>query len=64
MSRLEAERASIMADIEAGRRLQKERNAPAFISQNIHDLEKKLRETDQHTQAKHQKLKVNSWGDA
>lgn len=48
-----------MAEIEAGKRLQKERNAPSFISKNIQDLERKLKDTNELAQAKHSKLKVS-----
>lgn len=47
-----------MADIEAGKKLQKERNAPSFISKNIQDLERKLKDTNELALAKHSKLKV------
>ena len=59
MSRIDSERAAIMSDIEAGKRLQKERNAPSFIAKNIQDLERKLKDTNELAAAKHSKLKVS-----
>ena len=59
MSKIEKEKAGIMADIEAGRKLQKDKNAPSFIAQNIHDLENKFKNTNDLAQAKHTKLKVS-----
>lgn len=59
MGRLDTERAAIMADIEAGKRLQKERNAPSFIAKHIQDLERKLKDTNELAKAKHSKLKVS-----
>lgn len=58
MGRLEQEKGSIMADIEAGKRLQKDRNAPSFIAKNIQDLERKLKDTNDLAKAKHSQLKV------
>ena len=58
MARLDKERDGIMKELEEGKRLQKERNAPAFIKQKMADLERKLRDTDQLAEAKHTKLKV------
>ena len=47
-----------MADIEAGKKLQKDKNAPSFIAKNIQELEHKLKDTNDLAQAKHTKLKV------
>ena len=58
MSKIESEKSGIMAEIEAGKKLQKDRNAPSFISQNIQELENKLKNTNDLAQAKHTKLKV------
>ena len=58
MSKLDNERAGIMADIEAGKKLQKDKNAPSFIAKNIQELEHKLKDTNDLAQAKHTKLKV------
>ena len=59
MSKIENEKAGIMADIKAGKKLQKDRNAPSFIAQNINELENKLKNTNDLAQAKHTKLKVS-----
>ncbi|XP_025103982.1 nesprin-1-like isoform X4 [Pomacea canaliculata] len=63
ITRLESEKANIQADIETGKRLQKDRSAPAFISQTVADLDRKWRDTNQLAQAKHTKLKqkVKDW---
>nr|KAG5692778.1 hypothetical protein BaRGS_009394 [Batillaria attramentaria] len=63
LTKLDSEKATIQADIEAGKRLQKDRNAPAFISQTVADLDRKWRDTNQLAQAKHTKLKrkVKDW---
>ena len=58
MSKLESEKANIMAEIEAGKKLQKDRNAPSFIAKNIQELERKLKDTNDLAEAKHTKLKV------
>ena len=58
MGKLDSERANIMADIEAGKKLQKDKNAPKFIAQNIQELERKLKDTNDLAEAKHTKLKV------
>ena len=58
LTKLESEKANVQKDIEQGKRLQQDRNAPGFISQTISDLDKKWRDTNQLAQAKHSKLKV------
>ena len=58
LNKLEAEKASIQAEIDAGKRLQRERNAPAFIAQTIAELERKWKDTNELAKAKHEKLKV------
>ena len=62
MGKLDSERANIMADIEAGKKLQKDKNAPKFIAQNIQELERKLKDTNDLAEAKHTKLKVRFIG--
>lgn len=58
MRKLESEKHNIQADIDAGRRLQKEKNAPTFVSQQVEDLDRKWRDTNEKAKAKHEKLKV------
>ena len=58
LTKLESEKANVQADIEQGKRLQQDRNAPAFISQTVSDLDRKWRDTTQLAEAKHTKLKV------
>lgn len=58
ITKLESEKANIQADIEAGKRLQKDQNAPSFISQTVSDLDRKWQDTNHLAQAKHNKLKV------
>lgn len=60
LTKLDSEKANVQADIEQGKRLQQDRNAPAFISQTVADLDRKWRDTTQLAQAKHAKLKVRS----
>ncbi|CAL1544282.1 unnamed protein product [Lymnaea stagnalis] len=63
LGKLEAEKANIQAEIEAGRRLQKDKNAPAFIQQTIAELDRKWKDTNDLAKAKHEKLKgqVKDW---
>ncbi|XP_076442566.1 muscle-specific protein 300 kDa-like isoform X3 [Babylonia areolata] len=63
LTKLESEKANVQKDIEQGKRLQQDRNAPAFISQTVADLDRKWRDTNQLAQAKHNKLKqkVKDW---
>ncbi|XP_076463750.1 muscle-specific protein 300 kDa-like isoform X7 [Babylonia areolata] len=63
LTKLESEKGSIQKDIEQGKRLAQERNAPAFISQTTADLERKWKDTNELAQAKHAKLKekVKDW---
>ncbi|KAL3874933.1 hypothetical protein ACJMK2_037885 [Sinanodonta woodiana] len=63
MDKLEAEKANILVEIEAGRRLQQDKNAPKFIVKSLQDMERKLKDTDQLAAAKHTKLKqkVQEW---
>jgi len=60
MMKLESERPNIQADIEAGKRLQKERNAPTFVGKKVDDLDRKWKDTNELAKAKHTKLKVGS----
>ncbi|KAH9507324.1 hypothetical protein Btru_056910, partial [Bulinus truncatus] len=63
LSKLEAEKANIQAEIEAGRRLQNDKNAPAFIQQSVAELDRKWKDTNELAKAKHEKLKkqVKDW---
>uniref|UniRef100_A0A2C9KCB0 Calponin-homology (CH) domain-containing protein n=1 Tax=Biomphalaria glabrata TaxID=6526 RepID=A0A2C9KCB0_BIOGL len=63
LTKLEAEKANIQAEIEAGKRLQNDRNAPAFIQQSVVELDRKWRDTNELAKAKHEKLKqqVKDW---
>ncbi|KAL8590280.1 hypothetical protein ACOMHN_006396 [Nucella lapillus] len=63
LTKLESEKANIQKDIEQGKRLEQERNAPAFITQTVAGLERKWRDTNELSQAKHVKLKekVKDW---
>ncbi|KAK3089398.1 hypothetical protein FSP39_003323 [Pinctada imbricata] len=63
MQRLESERPTIQAEIEAGRRLQRERNAPTFVSKTVDDLDRKWKDTNDLAKQKHAKLKqkVKEW---
>ena len=56
--KLESERPNIQADLEAGKRLQKEKNAPVFVAQQVSELDKKWKDTNEKAKAKHEKLKV------
>lgn len=58
MMKLESERPNIQADLEAGKRLQKEKNAPVFVAQQVSELDKKWKDTNEKAKAKHEKLKV------
>lgn len=58
LTKLDSEKANVQADIEQGKRLQQDRNAPTFISQTVSDLDRKWRDTTQLAEAKHTKLKV------
>lgn len=57
--KLESEKPNIQADLEAGKRLQKEKNAPVFVAQQVSELDKKWKDTNEKAKAKHEKLKVN-----
>lgn len=59
MMKLESEKPNIQADLEAGKRLQKEKNAPVFVAQQVSELDKKWKDTNEKAKAKHEKLKVN-----
>lgn len=59
LNRLETEKSSIQAEIEAGRHLQKDKNAPAFIHQYLAELDKKWKDTNELAKAKLEKLKVS-----
>ena len=59
LKRLESERPKIQADIQAGKRLQKDRNAPAFVSKSVEDLDRKWKDTNEKAKQKHEKLKVS-----
>ncbi|XP_035824390.1 nesprin-1 [Aplysia californica] len=63
LNKLDAEKASIQAEIEAGKRLQRDRNAPAFIEQSVSELDRKWKDTNELAKAKHEKLKqqVKDW---
>jgi hypothetical protein len=58
LMKLESEKAKVQEDIEAGKRLQQDKNAPAFIGQTVADLDRKWKDTNQLAQAKHSKIKV------
>ena len=58
LKRLESEKPKIQADIEAGKRLQKDRNAPTFVSKSVQELEGKWIDTNEKAKQKHDKLKV------
>lgn len=58
LKRLETEKPKIQADIEAGKRLQKDRNAPSFVSKSVDDLDRKWKDTNEKAAQKHEKLKV------
>ncbi|GFO48198.1 nesprin-1, partial [Plakobranchus ocellatus] len=63
LNKLEAEKANIQAEIEAGKRLQRDRNAPSFIAQSVNELDRKWKDTQELAKAKHEKLKkqVKDW---
>ncbi|KAK7104412.1 hypothetical protein V1264_019133 [Littorina saxatilis] len=63
LTKLDSEKANVQADIDQGKRLQQDRNAPAFISDTVNNLDRKWRDTNQLAQAKHSKLKqkVKDW---
>lgn len=48
----------IQADLEKGENLQRDRDAPAFVSKAINDLSTKWKDTNALAKAKHEKLKV------
>ena len=60
MQRLDSERPNIQAEIEAGKRLQRERNAPTFVAKTVDELDKKWKDTNELAKQKHAKLKVSS----
>ena len=59
IKRLESEKPKTQADIEAGKRLQKDRNAPSFVSKSVDDLDRKWKDTNEKAAQKHDKLKVS-----
>ncbi|GFR66525.1 nesprin-1, partial [Elysia marginata] len=63
LNKLEAEKANIQAEIETGKRLQRDRNAPSFIAQSASELDRKWKDTQELAKAKHDKLKkqVKDW---
>ncbi|ESO86156.1 hypothetical protein LOTGIDRAFT_167389 [Lottia gigantea] len=63
MRRLEEEKARVMADLEAGRRLQQDKDAPDFVSKAVADLDKKWKDTNHLAKAKQEKLRaqVENW---
>ncbi|XP_041351119.1 nesprin-1-like [Gigantopelta aegis] len=63
MMKLETEAASIQADIEAGKRLQKQKDAPSFIGKSVDDLSRKWKDTNELAKSKHTKLKetLRNW---
>lgn len=58
MMKLESEKHNVQADLEAGKQLQREKNAPTFVAQQVSELDKKWKETNEKAKAKHQALKV------
>ena len=58
MMKLETEAAGIQADIETGKRLQKQKDAPSFIGKSVDDLSRKWKDTNELAKSKHAKLKV------
>lgn len=59
MRKLDSEAPNIQADIEAGKRLQREKNAPTFVSKTVDDLDKQWKDTNELAKTKHEKLKVS-----
>lgn len=58
MMKLESEKHNVQADLEAGKQLQRKKNAPTFVSQQVSELDKKWKETNEKAKAKHKTLKV------
>ncbi|KAK6181528.1 hypothetical protein SNE40_009363 [Patella caerulea] len=63
MRKLEAEKANIMADLDAGRKLQREKDAPDFVSKTVAELDRKWKDTNNLAKAKQEKLlsQVQNW---
>ncbi|KAL5008450.1 hypothetical protein ScPMuIL_014031 [Solemya velum] len=63
MMKLDSERSNIQAELEAGKRLQQDRDAPNFVAKTIQELDRKWKDTNELAKAKHNKLKkvVGDW---
>ncbi|CAG5134805.1 unnamed protein product, partial [Candidula unifasciata] len=61
--KLEIEKANIQEEVEAGKHLQRDRNAPAFIQQSAAELDRKWKDTNEVVKARHERIRdqVTDW---
>ncbi len=60
LSKINAQRPVVKGDIEAGKKLMKEANAPQFVNKTVQDLEERWKETEAEAKDKHDSLKVRT----
>lgn len=62
-NKLEMEKTKIQAEIEAGKHLQRDSNAPAFIQQSVAELERKWKDVNEMVTARHENVRdqVSDW---